>query len=151
MTWLMKGTWSSCLGTMKGQHSFRKDPPYSLQRSVMKQKMDLQTLVMLWKNSLHFFSPGGILQSSQLGLFQQHQALKMHFLTLGHPQSLLLFNFLLLAGKNPPSEDHTLSQIVISIQDTWMCEEIHAEQGKAAGMQGSVLGTHSLPATSCSF
>lgn len=74
MTWLMKGTWSSCLGTMKGQHLFRKDPPSSLQRSVVKQKMDLQTLVMLWKNSLHFFSPGGILQSSQLGLFQQHQA-----------------------------------------------------------------------------
>lgn len=32
-----------------------------------------------------------------------------------------------------------------------MCEEIQAEQGKAAGMQGSVLGTQSLPATSCSF
>lgn len=113
--------------------------------------MDFQTLVMLWKNSLHFFSPGGILQSSQLGLFQQHQALKMHFLTLGHPQILPVFNFLLLAGKNPPSEDHTLPQVVISIQDMWMCEEIQAEQGKAAGMQGSVLGTHSLPATSCSF
>lgn len=89
------------------------------------------------------------LQSSQL--FQQHQALKIHFLTLGQPPSLPGFNFLLLAGKNPPSEDHTLSQAVISIQDMWMCEETQAEQGKAAGMQGSVLGTHSLPATSCSF
>lgn len=87
---------------MKGQHLFRKDPPYSLHRSVMKQKMDFQTLVMLWKNSLHFFSPGGILQSSQLGLCQQHQALKMHFLTRGHPQILPGFNFLLLAGKNLP-------------------------------------------------
>lgn len=102
ITWLRKETCSFCLGTRKGQHLFRKDPPYSLQRSVMKQKMHFQTLVMLWKNSLCFFSPGGILQSSQLGLFQQHQALKIHFLTLGHPQILPVFNFLLLAGKNPP-------------------------------------------------
>lgn len=145
MTWLMEETCSF----RKGQHLFGKDPPYSLQRSVMKQKMDFQPLVMLWEKFPAFLFSGWDLQSSQL--FQQHQALKIHFLTLGQPPSLPGFNFLLLAGKNPPSEDHTLSQAVISIQDMWMCEETQAEQGKAAGMQGSVLGTHSLPATSCSF